>query len=790
MIDISYSLGFHLPATAGSYPVPAVIPFQPSCSPPHHLRKQDRPSGQLNTRQQEHSEPSVGLVAAVAKDIRGWPDSSREAGTLPLVWNLEPRNPGFTGREPVLAQLRGRLHSGGPAVVQALHGMGGIGKTQLAIEYAHRHAGDYDVVWWIAAESAAMIGEQYAELGRKLGLLEAGADTATGAAAVKESLRQHGRWLVIFDNAEVPDDVRRWLPGGPGHVIITSRKPQWKQLAAVVRLDVLPREESIQLLVAHHPAVDEQDADRLAEELGDLPLALVQAAGFLVETGTAVDDYLALLATHAAELLSESRPPTYPVPLAAAVSVSMKRLATIDPAAHSLMCICAFLAPVPIPIDMLTRRTGPQTDGERDLTTPWVTVLDRPVALRRSIGRTTDYGLTRTTPDSIVVHRLTQAVLRDELAEPEVRRVREHVHTRLVAAHPGPPAQPTTWSGWAHLLPHLLAAAPATSDNPGLRSLACDAVAYLLNRGDIHPGRALAHDLYHQWRHRFGPDDLYTLRVGTWLTRAEFVAGRYHEAQQLGEDTLDRQRQILGEDHPDTLLSASYLAPALGELGHHEQAQQLIQETLERRRLVLGDDHIDTMGTAHNLATGLFFAGRLEESHRLLESTFAHKCRVLGEDHLETLLSANNLADSLRLRGQVEEGRRLAEDTLNRRRQLLGEHHPQTLGSANTLASCLRDLGRYRDACRLLNDVLTHQRRVLGADHRYTLGSAATLALCLHDLGQVEDARRLARDTLTRRRRTLGGDHLNTYRWAIELELLLVDSDQAQEGQPLRDDTT
>jgi len=718
--------------------------------------------------------PPASSVAATDR-VRGWPESLRETGALPSVWNVEPRNPGFTGRESYLTELRDRLRSGGPAVVQALHGMGGVGKTQLAIEYAYRYADDYDVVWWISAERVGMLGEQYADLGRRLGILEAGADTVTGAALVKEALRQHGRWLVIFDHAEAPEGVRQWLPGGSGHVIITSRQQRWEQLAAVMHLPELPRAESVQLLMAHHLALNEHEAGRLARALGDLPLALVQAAGFLAETGTAVDEYLALLATHAAELLGEGRPVTYPVPLAAAIGISMERLATTDGAAHALLRICAFLAPEPIPLELLTHRPAPGSDGDEDwdLIAPWNAVLKRPIVWRRSIGRTADYGLARVTPDGIILHRLTQAILKDQLTALDALRVQGHVCALLVAAHPGPAAHPTIWPAWARLLPHLLAVAPASFDNPQLRSLACDALSYLLIRGDTDQAHVLASNLYQQWRHRFGPDDVHVLRVAAWLARAEFLGGRYHEARRLGEDTLTRQQRVLGKDHPDSLLSANYLAPALAELGEYKQAQQLIQDTLERRQRVFGDDHPDTLGVAHNFAIGLLLSGQLGEAHRLLEDNLARKRRVLGEDHPETLLSTNNIAECLRFQGRAEEGRRLAEDTLNRRRRLLGENHPRTLVSANTLAGCLRDLGRLEEARLLLEDTLARQRRVLGEDYRYTLGSAAALALCLRDLGQLEEARRLAEDTLTRRRRALGEKHFTTHLWAGDLEHML-----------------
>jgi hypothetical protein len=174
----------------------------------------------------------------------------RLPGVLPSVWNIGPRNPGFVGRDVTLVQLRERLRSGGTAVVQALHGMGGVGKTQVAIEYTYRYAGAYDVVWWVSAEKASLIGEQYAALASELDLIPPGADTASAVEALRAYLRGHGRWLLVLDNAESPPELGDWLPGGPGHTLITSRSPFWGELATRVEIDVLPRRESVELITS------------------------------------------------------------------------------------------------------------------------------------------------------------------------------------------------------------------------------------------------------------------------------------------------------------------------------------------------------------------------------------------------------------------------------------------------------------------------------------------------------------------------------------------------------------
>src|SRR5689334_11836476 len=218
----------------------------------------------------------------------------RMPGTMPRIWNVPARNPGFTRRDGMLVAIRERLLAGDRAVVQALHGMGGVGKTQLATEYAHRFAETYDLAWWINSEQGGLIGDQFAALGAALGCVQPGAGVEVVRAAVLAELRERGRWLLVFDNAETPADVTPWLPGGGGHVLITSRERKWAEVAAPVEVDVLARAESVAILRDRVAGLSVPDADRLADELGDLPLAVAQAAGFMAETGMAVVRYLDL----------------------------------------------------------------------------------------------------------------------------------------------------------------------------------------------------------------------------------------------------------------------------------------------------------------------------------------------------------------------------------------------------------------------------------------------------------------------------------------------------------------
>jgi hypothetical protein len=645
---------------------------------------------------------------------------AEERDNRPLVWLVPPRNPSFTGRQEVLDDLRARLHSEHRAVVQALRGWGGVGKTQIAVEFAHRNSAEYRLIFWIDAERTDLIGEQYAELAIELGLAEVGADTPGAVRAVRSHLQHTADWLVILDNAESPHDLVPWLPQGPGHVIITSRHQRWGELARPVDVDVLEREESIALLRTSYPDLDETDAHRLAEQLGDLPLALAQAGGYLTETGCRPAEYLDSLAAKASAVLNSSQPTTYPRSLVATVALATKRLSSVDPAALGMMLLCAFLAPEPVPITLLALARAPDCAADDPFAQLAVLSESDPIALRQCIGTITNFGMGKPSADGIVLHRLTQAILRAQLTAEEARRARVIIDRLVVSADPGDPAHPSSWTTWARLLPHLLAIDPAGSTNPELRALACNATWYLLTRAATEPGLALASKLHERWLSDDGPDDYYTMWAANSVARAWYDSGEVSKALALHEETYLRRRRLLGADDQQTLITANNLARDLRATGEAERARQVDEDTYERRS------------------------------------------RLLGADHLHTLISGINLARDLRILGRTEEACALDEDVLERRRRTLGQDHPHTLDSGNSLARDLFALSRCAEARDLDEHVLARRLLVLGQDHPHTLDSADNLARDLFALGEVEQAYQMDQNTYARRQRVLGDAHRDT----------------------------
>ncbi|MEU4560942.1 FxSxx-COOH system tetratricopeptide repeat protein [Actinoplanes sp. NPDC023936] len=341
---------------------------------------------------------------------RAIPHGARFPGALPQVWNVAARNPNFTGRASALTALSEELATAGTMTVTSVRGMGGVGKTQLANEYAHRHATDYDLVWWIAAEEPALIPDQFARLAAALGM-EAGQDATTVRLEVHERLRDVPGWLLIFDNADTVDDIRVWLPpallppGVPGHVLVTTRRDGFAALGGVYDLDVVDEAEAVQILRARVPQIEDEAAGQIAEELGRLPLALEQASAYITRSQLPPGEYLSLLRTRAQELYGRGRVASRADTVATLWTLSFDRVAEDEPAALQLLAICAYLAPVPIPLDLFT--------GHPDrLPEPLAGKVGDPLEFTDVLAIIVDYSLAKREPEGLVLHRLVQGALR------------------------------------------------------------------------------------------------------------------------------------------------------------------------------------------------------------------------------------------------------------------------------------------------------------------------------------------------------------------------------------------
>ena len=431
------------------------------------------------------------------------------------------------------------------------------------------------------------------------------------------------------------------------------------------------RAESLELVRRHLPDVDKQQADRLAAGVGDLPLAVEQAAAFVNESGLEVDDYLALLSSQPDQAGLNEPTVDLHVGLAAVVATGRDRLTAYAPEAGEFLDSVAFLAATPL-------RLAPNSASNGGA----VVVGDS--AITASVVRhTCRLGLARRVGASLQVHPLVQLLLRTRIPVDQRDVSRTRALCLLGTASPADPDEPSAWPTYRTLTPHLQTAAAGIADRAGVTE----------------------------------PASFRRLLLS--ISRYLFVTAQYGTARPLVEAAADRWATALGEDHPDTLRALSYLGANLRALGHENRALHVKQIAVERFTRTLGPDHPDTLWAANNLAVSFYDMGDVSRALKLDEVTYAGCRRVLGRDHHDTLRSANNLAADLRALGDVDRAFELDQDTFARR-QAFGDDHPDTLWSAHNLAVDFYQLGKNAEACALMHDTLDRRLRVLGPDHPET----------------------------------------------------------------------
>ncbi|PZS22593.1 MAG: cytochrome C [Pseudonocardiales bacterium] len=692
------------------------------------------------------------------------------------MWGRVPqRNKNFTGREGLLRRLREGISTDVTAVVpHALHGLGGVGKTQLAIEYAHRYQSDYDVVWWIPADQPHLVRFSLAALAPHLDLPPA---TAAGiedaATAVLDSLRRgdpYGRWLLIFDNADQPEAINDIIPRGSGHVLITSRNHRWQAVVDTVLVDVFDREESVAFLnkrVAN--AISEPDAIQLAEELGDLPLALEQAGALQAETGMSVDEYLRLLNEQTSELLAENKPSEYPVSMTAAWKLSVSKLNEQLPEAVDLLRCCAFFGAEPIPRDLFIRTiqdVQPQLGG----------LLAKPILLTKAIRELGRFALARIDAVSrtIQVHRLIQALLREELSPEQQCLFRHDVHLLLAAAAPKNPDDNAQWPLYAELAAHVVPSGLDECQDPTVRRLALDIARYLYQSGDRPSSRALLERLLDRWKPDSGADHPDVLAAQRHLGNTLRELGEYQAAYDLIRVTLERSREILGPRAELTFVLMNAFGGDLRARGEFSAARDLDEQSRRLHEEALGTTDPRTLRSMHNLALDYGLNSDYRASRELHQHTYVLQNEAGPKVSKQNLLASwSGLSRAVRLGGEYVEARYLGDDAYEFGRQQLGAEHFLTLRAAKDLSIALRRTAAYDEALELARDVFERCTRLFGADHPDTLAAAMSLTNILRTFGQIDEASKFAEDTVDRYPKVYGADHPYNHGCAGNLALLL-----------------
>lgn len=726
----------------------------------------------------------------------GLPIDVQMTGRTPEVWGKIPqRNTNFTGRKVLLEQLREGMaasgKSGKAVVLHALHGLGGVGKTQIAVEYAWRFRGEYELVWWISADQPVLLRSSLAALAPHLGVPSATAigieDCATAVVAALQRGHPYSKWLLIFDNANQPADLGDLLPAGTGHVLVTSRNDQWR--ANTIAVDVFSRHESVEFLRKRIPReISSDDADRLARELGDLPLALEQAGALQAETGMAIDEYLRRLNEQATLLLGEGRQSEYPVSMTAAWSLSVSQLKETLPEAIELLRCCSFFGPEPIPLDMFVPvggGVGAKPLVGRDLRLR--TLLSNPMLLSRAVNQLGRYALARIDDwnRTVQVHRLVQALLRDELTPKERERIRHEVHLLLATAViTKNPDDTTNWDRYAECLAHVDPSRVIFCTDPAVRKFCLDVVRYLYASGNYMTARSTIEECLKEWEKEQAPDV------------REILIGRMHRGivlRELGEDTyelnrttLQRMSDTLGVDDKETLNLSNSHGADLRARGDFQGALEHDRDSLDRHERIFGKTARETLRCKNNLAVDYGLVSNYQKAQDLYIETLQLQYLPGSQvTPLEVLIVRGGLARAVRLNGLYEDACNLGGNAVAFGRSELRPDHPWTLRMEKDLSIARRVLGQFDEALELAGENYTQEVRIFGPNHPDTLAAAMNVANALRSKGEVAEGLEYAQDAMRRYPGTYGESHPYYYGFMVNLALLLRTHDEPEAGRDL-----
>jgi tetratricopeptide (TPR) repeat protein len=710
---------------------------------------------------------------------------------FPSIGNL------FKGRNGDLAQLEVRLRQSGSAAIvqpQTVTGMGGIGKTRLALEYAWRHADDFTAFLFVSANTPNDLTTNFARLCEPLDLPEYRLGKQDDQyEAVLRWLQQNRNWLLILDNVDTTEAVGAVkemvanLHGG--QILITSRiaGPKWGNSVRQVSLDVIPLEDAVAFLVesseGQRPSRtdDTEQARALANKLGCLPLALTHAAAYLRERFQSLEEYRANFEQHFAQVIAWYDPEAIEYdPQARETAGRPRRTAEsrtvattffisfgqLSQMAKTLLRAGSFLAPEPIPVAMFETCL----EETKALLALWCSetgeaLNEQPVG--EALSELARYSLITRGDGTFSMHRMEQAIVQSSVPGAEINQWAQAAVNLIQRYGPDNPSEPSSWPVWDVLLPHAELLWEIYRERPGVtigveypQSLA----KLFQSKGRYTAAIRYARQVEEFRRLHSSPEHPDTLSAQDDLASLLERNGEYEESETLYRTVLEARERILGPECADTLGTACGLGWVLNRRGKWAEAEALHRKTLEIRERVLGPDHADTVSSLNGLGVVLLEKGDLAAAEPMLRRNMEWHRRVSGLEHLNTLTALFNLAGVLERKGNHEEAASLQRQCAEVQERLLGPEHLSTLTSLHDLSMSVHGQGDKKEAIRLIRRVLDGYRNVLPADHPWLLVAMQDLACYLGMDGQSEAAETLFRETLAGYERKLGPEHPATLR--------------------------
>ncbi len=703
--------------------------------------------------------------------------SSADARSGP--WTVPyPRNPFFLGREEVLARLRRQFlatQTMDLSQPQAMSGLGGIGKTQIALEYAYRYAQEYQAVFWVRADSRDTLAAGLLEIARAVNLPERDErDQSAIVVAVKTWLSQHGGWLLILDNADDLTFLPEFLPAPTrGHILLTTRAQALGGLAHRIEIHVLDQDAAALLvlrragllapdaLLAEARQDEQQEAAELSRQLGGLPLALDQAGAYLEETACGLQRYLDLYKSHRAKLLHHRGGWVldHPDSVATTWSLSFTSIEQRSSVAADILRVCALLHPDAIPEELFLQ-------GAAHLGLTLAAIETDPLGFNSALAVIQNYSLLRRSSheQTLSIHRVVQAVLADGMSDLERNLWTERAIAALDALFPA--VRSRTWEQWdqcGRLLPQVLTIVEATQQRSlELVSLLTKTADYLLQRVQHQQAEPLYRRALSLCEQMPGDEHLQLAFALNGLADLYREQGRFEQAEPLYQRALR-----LWEEAPDSQ-QAEFPSPLNNmallylEQGHLEQAEQLLLRELSFYEQRFGSQHPGIAAPLNNLAIIYMEQDRLELAKPLLLRALGLDEERFGPEHPEVAFSLLNLADLYLKQSKYDQAEPLYRRALAIREQIPGSEHPLFAFPLHGLATLYREQGCYEQSELLYQNALAIRQQQQGVGHLETAETLHEFARLYELQNRSEEALALYQQALAIREQQLGEAHPHT----------------------------
>jgi tetratricopeptide (TPR) repeat protein len=721
---------------------------------------------------------------------------------FPPMWNIPyRRNEFFTGRGDVLTHLHQALQADNTVALtqpQSISGLGGIGKTQTAIEYAYRYHSAYRAILWARADSYGVLLSEFVRIAFLLNLPEKDEqDQNLVVEAVMRWLHIHTHWLLILDNVEDIELAAPFIPmTGRGHVLLTTRaqglggiaqRVQVEKMDAYVGAWFLLRRAGFIASQASFDAANDDDcihAMEISRVMDGLPLALDQAGAYIKEVPCSLSDYLDLYRLRSAVLLNvrHNSVADYPDSVATTWSLSFEKVALANPASAGLLNLCTFLYPDAIAEEIIT-------DGAPYLGSLLQSIAVDQIQLDNAFKEILKFSLLYREPDTrtFSMHRLVQAVLKDKMQED----VQQQWAERTVRAvnNTFPEVKFANWSLCDRCILHAQICATHIKQwnmvFPEAALLLNEAGGYLDERGQYSAAELLHQQALPIWEKTVGSEHFHTARAISHLGVLYNKQGKYEQAEPLLLHALAIRERLLGVEHPDTATSLNNLAGLYDFQGRYTEAEQLLLRALTIRKRVQGLEHSDTANGINNLAFLYDRQGKYEQAEPLYRQALAICEQTLGPEHPNTMVCLNNLAALYERQGNYEQAEQYYERMLTVLEKVLGSEHPDVARCLSNLAGLYDQQEKHEQSEPLYQRALAINEQTLGSEHPSTLTILNNLAGLYYMQNSYERAEVIMQRTQAILENVLGPEHPDLATTLHNLALLNYTQEKYEQAESL-----